>query len=73
VIKPSNIDPEAWARYNESQAKTLAELSNPRAPDLDGTRCECRMCETCRCRHAQARAAVNDALAAALRGEDKTP
>lgn len=68
--KPTNLDPEAWARYNESQARTLAELSRPHPPNLDGTRCECSRCETCQRRHAEARAVVNDALAAALREED---
>lgn len=60
VDKPNGIDPEAWARYNESQK---------RSPDGARARCECSMCETCQRRHAAARAVVNDALAKALREE----
>lgn len=73
--KPNNIDPVAWARYNASQSRTLEELSNPRPEGLDDfpARCECGECERCQKRHAEARAVVNYALAAALRGEDFEP
>jgi hypothetical protein len=69
VSKPNNISILDWALYNQRSDRTLAELSEPHAPNLDGARCECRICETCQRRHAQARAAVNDALDAAIRGE----
>lgn len=33
ATKPNNIDPVAWARYNESQARSLAALSGLPAPE----------------------------------------
>lgn len=72
--KPVGIDPVQWALYNESQQRNLAGLDGTAATEpgvIVARRCECATCETCQRRHAEARAVVNDALAAALRGEDE--
>lgn len=58
VKRPTNQDPAAWGEWNAQSSRSVVT-----------PRCECGMCERCQKRHAEARAVVYDALAAALKAE----